>query len=192
MNHAHWGEGVDTQCDDELDLDQALAFLASGARSNSSPINSSAFLARVDQISSSELKPIPSDKCKEIPLRQALRDNGFNRLMTATAVEINKQQSIGCLSKTDIFSSEAELPAGSIIVDAHVLYKLKADNRETCRIAAMGNRLPSLPSSRTFASVVSDGAKMFCVAAMQAHCEERSEELIISDADVVGGFCISH
>jgi hypothetical protein len=52
----------------------------------------------------------------------------------------------------------------------------------------MGNRLPKEPMSKTFASVVSDGAKMFSLSAMQAHCSSRGEELIISDADVVGGF----
>ena len=52
----------------------------------------------------------------------------------------------------------------------------------------MGNRLPKEPMSKTFASVVSDGAKMFSLSAMQAHCSRRGEELIVSDADVVGGF----
>ena len=121
-------------------------------------------------------------------MHQALRDNGYDRLIAATCVEIDKQQGIGSLSTFDIYSSKDLLPANSIVVDAHVLYKLKADNRETCRIAAMGNRLPTLPGSSTFASVVNDGSKMFCVAAMQAHCEKRQEDLIISDADVVGGF----
>jgi hypothetical protein len=52
----------------------------------------------------------------------------------------------------------------------------------------MGDRLPPKPSSETFASVVSDSAKFFSIALMQAHTESRGEELYISDADVVGGF----
>ena len=186
-NHAHWGHAVDTQCDDELDLNQAFAVIAD-YNAGTNTVRPCAFAARAVSISSAELVPIPSDKCKEIPLRQALRDNGEERLAAATLIEINKQQGIGCLSKSDIFSSKDELPAGSIVVDAHVLYKLKADGRETCRIAAMGNRLPPLPNSLTFASVVNESSKMFCVAAMQAHCAKRQEDLIFSDADVVGVF----
>ena len=186
-NHAHWGHAVDTQCDDELDLNQAFTVIAD-YNAGTNKVRSCAFAARAVSISSAELVPIPSDKCKEIPLRQALRDNGEERLTAATLIEIDKQQGIGCLSKSDIFSSKDELPTGSIVVDAHVLYKLKADGRETCRIAAMGNRLPPLPNSLTFASVVNESSKMFCVAAMQAHCAKRHEDLIFSDADVVGGF----
>ena len=107
------------------------------------------------------------------------------RLERATAVEIDKQLRLNALGRV---VAECDLPEASIVVDALVLYKLKADGRETCRIAAMGNRLPPLPSCRTYASVVSDGAKMFAVASMQAYCEQRAEPLIISDADVVGGF----
>ena len=52
----------------------------------------------------------------------------------------------------------------------------------------MGNPLPPKATNETFASVVSDPAKFYSIAAMQAHCERRNEVLCISDADVVGGF----
>ena len=155
VNYEHWGYALDTKRADELDLNQVLANIELG--------ESAVFSARAEVISSSELIPIPSDRCKEIPLRQAIRDNGYDRLVAATCVEIDKQQGIGSLSKSDIYSSKDLLPVNSIVVDSHVLYKLKADNRETCRIAAMGNRLPTLPGTSTFASVVNDGSKMFCV-----------------------------
>ena len=116
----------------------------------------------------------------------ARRNGDITRLEKSTAIEISKQQRIGALG--EIVDCEADLPIGSIVVDAHVLYKLKADDRDTCRLAIMGNRMPKEPTSKTFASVVSDGAKMFSFAAMQAHCAMRGEDLIISDADVVGGF----
>ena len=80
------------------------------------------------------------------------------------------------------------VPRGSIVVDAHVLYKHKADNRETCRIAAMGDRLPPRLGLQTFASVISDHAKFFIIALMQAYCASRQELFVISDCDVVGGF----
>ena len=134
---------------------------------------------------SSSLLPVPSDKCKEVPLRSALRNSPVADLVEATAREIDKQRGFGALG-ADIAGSD--LPAGAIVVDGHVLYKHKHDGRDTCRIAAMGDRLPVLPSEQTYASVVSDGAKGFAIAAMQAHCKARGEELLISDADVVGGF----
>lgn len=74
------------------------------------------------------------------------------------------------------------------MVHGHVLYKDKHDDRYTCRIAAMGDRLEPLPSEETFASVVADGSKNFAIASMQAYCASRGEFLHISDVDVVGGF----
>ena len=136
-------------------------------------------------LSSSDLVPIPSNKCKEVPLRSALRNSPVASLVEATAREIDKQRGFGALGR-DI--SPSDLPVGAIVVDAHVLYKHKPDGRDTCRVAACGDRLPPLPTDDTFASVVSDGAKYFSVAAMQAHCRSRGDDLLISDADVVGGF----
>ena len=77
---------------------------------------------------------------------------------------MDKQFRFGALG---IDLAEAAAPSGSIIVDAHVLYKHKADNRETCRIAAMGDRLPPLPGSQAFASVISDYSKFFTLAMIQ-------------------------
>jgi hypothetical protein len=105
----------------------------------------------------------------------------------ATAGEIDKQRRFGALGRAVSELEFSQIP-GAIAVDAHVLYKHKHDGRDTCRIAAMGDRLPCKPTGETFASVVSDGAKSFAISAMQAHCKARGEELYISDADVVGGF----
>ena len=81
---------------------------------------------------------------------------------------------------------------GSIVYEAVVLYKLKADNRETCRVAASRPLGPAPPTPPTpevlFSSVASDGAKLASISAMQSHCSRRGEQLYISDADVVGGF----
>ena len=51
VNFEHWGYALDTQRDDELDLNQVLAKIELG--------ESSVFSARVDVISSSDLIPIP-------------------------------------------------------------------------------------------------------------------------------------
>ena len=84
---------------------------------------------------------------------------------------------------------------GSIVYETVVLYKLKADNRETCRVAASRPLGPAPPTPPTpevlFSSVASDGAKLASISAMQSNCSRRGEQLYISDTDVVGGFCIS-
>ena len=161
-----------TQRDDELDLDQMLALL-------SVPVT---YLA---PLPSSVLLPVPSTKCKEVPLRQALRSLSLERLEAATVVEVDKQRGFGALGRDFSFS---ELPKDAVVVHGHILYKDKHDDRFTCRIAAMGDRLEPLPSSETFASVVADGSKNFAIATMQAYCASRGEFFHISDADVVGGF----
>ena len=76
----------------------------------------------------------------------------------------------------------------ALIVSAHVLFKEKDDGRFTCRVAASGDTLPVHPGQENFASVCSDLDKMFCLAAMQAHCDQRNEFLNICDIDVVGAF----
>jgi hypothetical protein len=195
-----WAVSFDTQCDDELDLDQYLTFCSahpscvteSGVIDAAaflayahSPISAASYVSRISsRLSSSVLLPKPSDKCKEVTLRKALR-NGSDYLVDATATEIAKSKRLGAYGKVVACS---DLPPGAIIVRAHVLYKLKHDGRKTCRIAIMGNLLAPKPSSETFASVVSDGAKMFSIAAMQAHTELRGEKLYICNKDVVGGF----
>ena len=141
------------------------------------------------RLPSSDLAPIPSTKCKEIPLRAALWDDDQERLVAATALEISKSQGIGCLS--DISYHEVDIPHDAAIVDAHVLYKEKDDSRFTCRIAARGDKLPPDPNTLTHASVPSDGDKMFSLAAMQAQFEGRGESLNIRDFDVTGAFFFS-
>ena len=164
---------VDVQRVDEYTYDQAMVLLGSVSFvSSSTPLPSSARI------------PIPSTKCKEVPLYSALRVSGPDSLIAPTAGELDKQQRLGALGRRPFDF----LPAGAVSVDGHCLYKVKADNRHTCRIAAMGDRLPAVPTQQTFASVVSDGAKFLSIAAMQAYCEQRGEPLYISDADVVGGF----
>jgi hypothetical protein len=198
VDYSYLGESYDTRMDDELPLDQYLAFIAS-CESSGALADSKAFAACsaslsdfdvavaavADRLTSSAVVPIPSTKCKEVTLRAAVKSADPVRLLKSTEIEINKNISIGAYGE---FLFEDQVPSTAIIVDAHVLYKLKADGRETCRIAVMGNRLEKKPTSQTFASVVSDGAKMFSLAAMQAHCELRHEPLIITDLDVVGGF----
>ena len=75
-----------------------------------------------------------------------------------------------------------------MVVKAHVLYKIKHDGREKCRIHVMGNLLDKKSASETFAYVVSDEAKLFSLTVMQAHTASRGEQLIITDMDVVGDF----
>jgi hypothetical protein len=171
-------KSFDTQRSDEFDLGGAVAYFAA--------IDShAAFVAAgVGRIESSELLPVASVKCKEVTLRQALRSQDYDKLASATAAEILKQQNIGCLG-TEVFES---VPSGVGVVDAHILFKTKDDGRFTCRIAAMGNRLPVDPSVSTYAPVSSDGDKMFTLAAMQAHCQGLGDKMNMRDFDVVGGF----
>ena len=131
------------------------------------------------------MAPIPSMKGKEESLQSALRTREVDRLIAPIAVELAKQKRLGALGRD---FDRRSLPANAVIVRAHVLLKIKADNRDTARVAAMGDRLEPLPSEETFAAVVGDGPKVLAIAAMQAHCASRSERLYISDADVVGGF----
>ena len=118
-------------------------------------------------------------------MRAAIRARGVDRLISLTAVEVDKRLRLGALGKDFALR---ELPFNAVIVRAHVLYKIKADDRDTCRIAAMGDQLPPLPSADTFAAVVGEGPKVLAIAAMQAHCQFRAEVFLMSDADVVGGF----
>jgi len=172
--YAYLRDTVDVQGADELSLDEVLSSDYCAYAGSASVL-----------LPSSELRPLPSTRCKEVPLRQACRVGSPDRLRLATALELEKQIRLRALGPPVL---ESLLPFGAIVVDAHVLYKLKADGRETCRIAVMGNRIAPVATEQTFASVISDGAKLFSIAAMQAHCEERQEELILSDGDVVGGF----
>ena len=104
-----------------------------------------------------------------------------------TAVEVDKQQRLRCLG-TKVYDRLSDLPSGSGVVRAHCLYKLKADGRETMRMAAMGNHLPVAPGVSNFASVTSDSDKMFVLSMMQAHAEFYNMPLNMSSFDVVGGF----
>jgi hypothetical protein len=162
-------EWFDTRRCDEFDLDSAVSYYAPSAN-----------------VASLELRPVPSTKCKEVSLSKALRKIDFEKLQRTTAVEIEKQQRIGCLGRVSFRGGE--LPSSCIVVRAHVLYKDKADGRETCRIAAMGDQLPVDPTAINSSSVASDDHKAFALSLMQAHCKSRGEIMSIRDFDVVGGF----
>ena len=162
----------DTQRPDEMDLDQALLFC-------SSPAQLAAPLA-----ASSSLIPIPSMKGKEEPLSSALRTRGADRLVVPIATELDKKFRLGAL---EVDCDRRSLPADAVIVRAHVLLKVKSEGHDTARIAAQGDKLDPLPSEDAFATVVGYGPRTLAIAAMQAHCASRSEVLMISDADVVGG-----
>eukprot|EP01036_Dinobryon_divergens_P034581 gene34581-44707_t len=108
----------------------AVDFLAGQYASSSS----SFIVAESVSPASSILLLTPSTKCKEVPLRQALRARDVARLELSTAIEVSKQRRLGALGKD---FSESQVPVGAIIVDAII-----ADDRDTCRIAAMGDRCP--------------------------------------------------
>ena len=155
----------DTQRWDEMDLAQARASVAA-----SMPLSLLTAL-----LPSSDLLPVPSTKCNEVPIRSALRTRGHDALVAATLIEINKQQGFGAIGTVDL--RRLQLPI-CVRVDARMFYKLKDDDRFMCRIAAMGDRLPPL-------LVVGDLSKTLSLAAVQAHCAHRHENLLISDADVI-------
>ena len=175
---ARWSATFNTQRADEVELEAALSAFSGDDLSYLAECV--AYMASSSTLSSSSLVPIPSDKCKEVPLRSALRSSPVASLVEATAKEIDKQRRFGALGRA-ISEEEFSKIRGAITVDGHVLYKHKHDGRDTCRIAAMGDRLSCKPTGETFASVVSDGAKYFALSAMQAHCKARGEELHISE-----------
>ena len=176
-----WSATVPVQTSEELLYDEAMCLMAAA------PNDPVMACVGVYPVPSSELIPIPCVQCKEVPLRTALRSDGAQRLRVATATEVDKNFSLGAWGKV-CSVDEAMKDSDAIIFRAIVLYKLKADGRETCRIAAQGSSVPDPPASETFSSVASDNAKLLVLSAMEAHCSSRDEPLIISDCDVVGGF----
>ena len=172
---------------DAMKVNDAGAFAAFASWVDLCPPSVIAFVAANSRVPSTSLQPVPSTKCREIPITAALRSVSHERLRKATAVEVDKQQRLRCLG-TKVYDSLSDLPSGSGVVRAHCLYKLKADGRETMRMAAMGNHLPVAPGVSNFASVTSDSDKMFVLSMMQAHAEFYNMPLNISSFDVVGGF----
>ena len=182
-------DSFDTQMFDELTIDEINMTEDEFAQVSSDEVEDfhcAAFSSVSRRLHSSSLKPVSSVQCKEIPMMQALRCVPKSRIAAVTKTEIDKQQRLGCLGRR--FYSKSELPQGCGTVYGHALYKLKADGRETVRIAAMGNRLPKDPSVVNFAAVASDDDKSFVLAMMQAHAEARGDKLNITLFDVVGGF----
>jgi hypothetical protein len=148
-----------TMQSDEFDLDAVN-------RSEDAP---SVFVSRA---SLSDLRPTVISTCKEVSLYKATQSISMQKLSIACDVEILKQQTLKCLGA--VIFREVDIPDSALIVSAHVLFKEKDDGRFTCRVAARGDTLPVLPGQVNFASVCSDSDKMFCLAAMQAHCQQRN------------------
>ena len=163
----------DVSSPDDLSLEECCDYIKS-------PV---AYAARV---ASDQLCPVPIIKCKEMGLYRAFKAVSMDRLVSATKEHIFKLQKLGCLGEK-VFR-DAELPSRALIIGAQVLYKLKDDDRFTCRVAGRGDTLPVDPTVVNFAAVASDGDKSFALAAMQAHCSIRGEALRISDADVHDAF----
>lgn len=142
--------------------------------------------ALVARAVSSSLRPVIVTKCKEVSLFHATKYISHEKLSTACSTEIVKQQALGCLGS--VVFRDIDLPSNALSVNAHVLFKEKDDGRFNCRVAGRGDTLPVDPGLISFASVCSDGDKMFCLSAMQAHTQIRQEDLNIGDIDVVGAF----
>lgn len=165
---------------DEFELSDAASFFAAA-----DPVAYAAPLA-----SPSDLCPVPSPVCQEIPLYKALNQFDYARLSALTSDELVKQQRIGSLSTTS-YKTLSDLPIGSITVPAAVIYKIKADKRETCRIVARGNDKTyqrHTAALETFCSVASNSDKAFALSVMQSYCESRDEVIDIELFDIVGGF----
>ena len=111
---------------------------------------------------------------------RALPTSDHDKLVKSTAIEMSKQQSLGCLG-TQVYAAVGDLPKGHMIVDVHVFYKDQDDGRSTCRIAGQGQRHPHDPTIETFASVSSDSDKMFTLATMQAHVDSHANILTMRD-----------
>jgi len=176
---------------DEICLDTALAFCTLANPVALSSISSPRISQKTSPIRPSDLLPIPSNKCKEIRLKEAALTWDRDKLERTTKVEIDKQIRLGCLSAESY--DRSDLPPDCAIVPGVLVYKDKRDGRATARLAANGPRsLTSIPATApgtcTFAGVAGTSDRAFCMAMMQAHCESRHEKLTISDFDVVGGF----
>ena len=196
----------DTQRSDELSIDEIVA-LSTDIEAAAAEVaavrpealaafcawaepSARAFVVASDLAPTSTLQPTPSTKCKEVSITKALRSVPIERLRACSKIEIDKQQRLGCLG-TVSYAGISSLPAGCTVnntVRGHALFKLKADDRETLRLAAMGNALPLDPTVSHYASVTGEGDKMFGLAMMQAHSEATGIPLNLSAFDVVGGF----
>jgi hypothetical protein len=184
VDHAHDLAWWDTTRPDEFSLDAVEAYYAGITISVAYPaaVGGTAAL----------LQPVPTTACKEVPLWQALHKQNYAKLERTTRVEIEKQQRLGCLGS--VVYSQLDIDAirvtekDILMVDAHVLYKDKADGRETCRIAAKGNLLPVQPGEIYFSDVCHDEHKNFQLAVMQAHAQATGRPLDIRSFDVVGAF----
>ena len=176
----------DTMLSDEFDLDGAAAHFAAH---DSSPHGSASSAFAASRTPFAALEPSPAQACKEVTLRKALQTQDLAKLSAATATELEKQQSLGCLGT--IAYDYSDLPPDPCVVHAVVIYKEKDDGRYTCRIAGDGSpraNIPLMEGSDTYASVVSDSDKMATLAFMQGHCASRGEIIHMEDFDVVGGF----
>lgn len=140
----------------------------------------------VTRASLSDLKPILNTKGKQYPLSKAVKFQDLDRLKKSTAIEIDKLISTGCCSPVPIPSLVGLVDY--LIVHAHVLYKLKADGRDTCRIAGMGNRIMPDPDIDTFSPVSKEADRMLSIAMMQAHCASLDIDLNMVAFDVMGAF----
>ena len=93
VTRASWSATVSVQTSEELLYDDALCLLAAASD------DSLLACVGVHPVPSSELIPIPSVQCKEVPLRTALRRDGAQRLRVATATEVDKNFSLGAWGK---------------------------------------------------------------------------------------------
>jgi len=190
-----------TQQSDEVDISDTNAIINAFATPNIKPTYALVtdplcshkqvpIKSIIKRCSVKDLLPKVNTKCKQIPLCKAIKSHDLDRLKRSTETEVNKLQSTGCCG-SKLYNSIDDVKREDpdyILVHAHVLYKLKDDNRDTCRIAGQGNRLIPTPGENRHAPVSKEGDRMYSVAAMQAHCEIRNETLNSRDYDVVGGF----
>jgi hypothetical protein len=128
-----WISSVDVHQSDEYLYSNAMCWLSASSSISDSPL---AFVGVLPvSVPSSALLSIPSDRCREVPLRKALRDRGAERLRVATETEVANNFRIGVWGEVCTLSKVKSDPT-AVVYEAVVLYKLKADGNETCRVTA--------------------------------------------------------
>ena len=116
--YAYLTESYDTQQPDELTYTQAVSSISRSVAFSVQPPLSS-FLASSAVLPSASHVPIPSTKCKEVPLCKALRTQSIDDLREATQVEVSKQQRLGALGTRGY--QRSELPRDALTVEGHCL-----------------------------------------------------------------------
>ena len=163
----------------DLSMLDAITYLASATSSASSL---SAFSAM------DILQPQPSTKCVETSLKRSLQP-GFAAAQDVVHEAVCKHldmltQDLSAIS----LIADSQIEPGCVRVYAHLLVKVKADERCTARLAAGGNRQPLSSHGETYAPTASETSSNTLLAAYQALGKQHQLPVHINVFDLSNAF----